>query len=850
MRRRFRITCVAALGCLSACLDNTAPAPAANSKTPQPPAVSPTGGRMATPVQCEADVVSRSVRCGVPADFTRSLPAGVNAIVIGGQATYVQLTSANPTYNAGTGAFSMDVTLENLIPQALGTNDGTNPDAEGARVFFATAPVATIGLGAITIDNADGTATFTATNQPFYEYSGSLLGGDGILSPNETSQAKTWNLTVPNSVTRFTFTVYVNANVQFPNGYIDIGGAASQLLVGATSSPTATVRTALGDAVNAATVTWGSSQTGIATVDANGVITAVSPGSTTITATSGLRTGSLAVSVCPNLAVGGVYLTSGSGASSVCVGNGVSVEEFTATPVNTVSSGTVSLTAVGTGIQAVTGPPTPIIIPALNDRGAALGETLQLALLSGGTTDLEIDPLRKRRALPTARIHRLVWGSTRGERSRMTRDDQVALGVRPAGTAMMGITPGVPSVGDSMTLNVSQTCSGAADNRRGVVRSVSSKAVILADTANPPGGFTTAQYDSISLEIDSIAYQVDTANFGGPTDLDNNSRILLFFTRAVNELSPPASSAVTNGFFLSRDLFAAAPAGCTGSNEGEMLYSLVPDPTGAVNSNVRTVSFVRGSVIANVTHELQHLINASRRLYIVGTSTLEEAWLDEGLSSIAEELAFYRTSVGLAPAQNIIVTNLTTGPNASRRVAAYNTYANGNFGRLRSWLQRPDTSGIFRSSSTNLAGRGVLWAFLRYAVDRKGGTQENTWAALVNTSLTGRANLENALGGISLPLWLRDCIIGLYGDDAVAGIASEYTHQSWSYRSLFIALNGSYQLVPRNLTTGVGLTLSYKEGSTAYLRFGVPASAFATLALNSGGAAPPSTVHLAIMRTK
>jgi hypothetical protein len=139
---------------------------------------------------------------------------------------------------------------------------------------------------------------------------------------------------------------------------------------------------------------------------------------------------------------------------------------------------------------------------------------------------------------------------------------------------------------------------------------------------------------------------------------------------------------------------------------------------------------------------------------------------------------------------------------------------------------------------------------LRYAVDRKGGTQENTWSALVNTSLSGQANLESALGGISLPLWLRDCIIGLYGDDAVAGIATEYTHPSWSYRSLFTALNGSYQLVPRPLTNGVGLTLSYKESSSAYLRFGVAAGAFGTLTLSSGGAAPPSTVLLAIMRTK
>ena len=42
----------------------------------------------------------------------------------------------------------------------------------------------------------------------------------------------------------------------------------------------------------------------------------------------------------------------------------------------------------------------------------------------------------------------------------------------------------------------------------------------------------------------------------------------------------------------------------------------------------------------------------------------------EGNVGPAEELMFYRTSVGLAPRGNIVVTNLTTGPNASRRVVS------------------------------------------------------------------------------------------------------------------------------------------------------------------------------------
>jgi hypothetical protein len=379
--------------------------------------------------------------------------------------------------------------------------------------------------------------------------------------------------------------------------------------------------------------------------------------------------------------------------------------------------------------------------------------------------------------------------------------------------------------------------------------SIGTHVIVVADTMNPAGGFTTAQYDSIALEFDSLAYTVDTVNFGGPTDLDTNDRVVAFYTRAVNELSPPASSSVTTGFFSSRDLFSSAPASCPKSNEGEMFYMLVPDPTGAVNSNVRSVSLVRGGTVGTMAHELQHLINTSRRLYVNSAPGFEEVWLNEGLSHVAEELVFYRTSVGLAPRGNIVVGQLTTGPNASRRVAAFNTYANPNFGRLRAWLQRPDTAGPMKSNDV-LAVRGATWAFLRYSSDRLNGSDAAFWFSLVNSTTAGKANLQ-AVTGANPDDWTRDFIAAMYADDAVAGVASQYTQPSWSFRSLYAALNGSYQLVPRPLTNGVALTLSYSRGgSTAYTRFGVPTGAFAGVTALSAGLPPTSPYALIVVRTK
>jgi hypothetical protein len=278
---------------------------------------------------------------------------------------------------------------------------------------------------------------------------------------------------------------------------------------------------------------------------------------------------------------------------------------------------------------------------------------------------------------------------------------------------------------------------------------------------------------------------------------------------------------------------------------------LVPDPTGAVNSNIRTVPQVRGNTVGTMAHELQHLINASRRVYLNGTwnGSFEEVWLNEGLSHISEELMFYRTSVGLAPRGNIVVGNITTGPNASRRVAAFNTYANSNFTRLRSWLQRPDTSGAFKTND-GLAARGAIWAFLRYAADRRNGDDASLWYDLVNTQTTGTANLQAVLG-VNPNEWLRDFTSAIYADDAVAGIGAAQQITSWSFRSLYTALYTSYQLVPLSLSNGVALTLSYSRGGgTAYTRFGVPTGGFAAVTALSGGAVPTSPYSLIVVRTR
>ena len=65
--------------------------------------------------------------------------------------------------------------------------------------------------------------------------------------------------------------------------------------------------------------------------------------------------------------------------------------------------------------------------------------------------------------------------------------------------------------------------------------------------------------------------------------------------------------------------------GVAGSNTGEMFYLLAPDPTGAINGNVGATGFVDSVTTSVLAHEFQHLINASRRLYVTRTSPISRS---------------------------------------------------------------------------------------------------------------------------------------------------------------------------------------------------------------------------------
>ena len=399
------------------------------------------------------------------------------------------------------------------------------------------------------------------------------------------------------------------------------------------------------------------------------------------------------------------------------------------------------------------------------------------------------------------------------------------------------------SVGQTLTINVNadSVCS-APVNRQVRVVALSEHSAVLADVSNPPNGFSDAEYQQFADEFERVSWPVDTETFGMPSDVDRNGRILMLFTSAVNQLTPRNADYIVGGFFYGRDLFPKRgnedADGCEASNVREMFYLLAPDPTGSVNGNARSKNYVQTTTFATLSHEFQHLINASRRLYVNDADDFEETWLDEGLAHIAEELSFYASASGLGPRQNIAITNAFFSD--PTRLNALNRYQVPNFGRVNEYYKAPSENSPIQPDD-DLATRGSAWQFLRYAADQRGGGERDLWFNLVNAKTRGIVNLTAQLGTDPLPLF-QNWGVAIYTDDAVPAVPAQYTHPSWNFRqALSNDAFGGFRLKVDTLQNGVPRRVDLAATGNAYLRLGVLPAIRAEVRTSGSGATGSGT---------
>ncbi|MEO7085998.1 MAG: hypothetical protein ABI442_06690 [Gemmatimonadaceae bacterium] len=430
---------------------------------------------------------------------------------------------------------------------------------------------------------------------------------------------------------------------------------------------------------------------------------------------------------------------------------------------------------------------------------------------------------------------------------------------RPSFTAI----PASPAIGALFTLNANgnpgQSCTNAI-NVTARVAAVSNLAIVVADTANPAGGFTDAEYASFAATFDTLISPLDIANFGQPTDIDKNGKTIIFFTKEVNKLTPRGSGGVIGGFFHERDLFPTATdnitglQGCATSNFAEMYYSLVPDQT-AKYGDARSKAGVQGLTPGTLVHEFQHLINAGRRLYVNDANDFEEVWLNEGLSHIAEELLYYH--VAKQPTRQNLGISIIAADTASANI--WNTYQSDNSGRFQVFLSKPAATSVY-ADNDSLETRGATWNLLRYLADHRGSSDGDAWQQLDNAKTVGQQNLATVFAGdgkiSTLLLQIRDWATSIFADDVPGMNDAKYADLSWNMRNIFPRLvsNGTalarYPLAVLPLSDAQPVNTTVFAGGAAYIRFFVPAGASASIDWSSSGLPVSPLVQFTVVRSK
>jgi hypothetical protein len=200
----------------------------------------------------------------------------------------------------------------------------------------------------------------------------------------------------------------------------------------------------------------------------------------------------------------------------------------------------------------------------------------------------------------------------------------------------------------------------------------------------------------------------------------------------------------------------------------------------------------------------------------------------------------------LQPRQNIDRPTALTEPIRT----PFLNYQSQNFSRFISYLEHPDTASLIGVG--NLPTRGAVWAFLRYAADRRGGPDRDLWHGLVNSTTSGIENLRNVLTPNPID-WMQDWTVSVYTDDAGLPVEGRFTQPSWNFRSIMPAYtrtNNQYPLRTIALTTSSAVNLNLFGGGAAYLRFGIAPSGRAGIRTTSGGTTPPQNLRISIVRTK
>ena len=310
------------------------------------------------------------------------------------------------------------------------------------------------------------------------------------------------------------------------------------------------------------------------------------------------------------------------------------------------------------------------------------------------------------------------------------------------------------------------------------LQALGQKVAIFVDrnAAPPPEGLSSSDLTQLQQLMDSKLYAIDTVNFGRPSDIDGNGRVLVLMTPIVNQLVTQQECETVGfilGFFFGADL---DPRFNFMFNKGEIYYSLVADSTGQF-SCPHPASSVKRLSPRTFVHELQHLINFSQHVVGKPTGSLsEEGWLDEGLSTYAEEITA-RTYVDPA----------ITNPIDTQTYRRYLVFGD----MIDAWyyLSNPDQYYLEIPEDNGTVGEiGASWLFVRYLVDQYGA---GLTSKLANSTLYGSANIMAQTGADFTTLVNQWAIANYVNDYPGFPAPPKLKYTSWGFRSAFDTLQRS-----------------------------------------------------------
>ena len=218
-----------------------------------------------------------------------------------------------------------------------------------------------------------------------------------------------------------------------------------------------------------------------------------------------------------------------------------------------------------------------------------------------------------------------------------------------------------------------------------------SRAIAYLDNALPANAanISTAQIETMLNEFSNSTFDIITNTYGGPSDVDNDNKVLFLFTHLVDQVGGVA------GFYSSGSLFTTSRGG-----DGNVADMMFISPTREI-----------ASYEALLAHEFQHLISFNQHV-LVQNGDSEETWLNEGLSHVAEDLVGGHID-------------------------------GGNADLVADFMNNPERYALTGDASLNSGIRGAAYLFVRGLMESFGS---DVPGRLVKTNKVNIANVEDISG--------------------------------------------------------------------------------------------------------